>query len=84
MVMTPKAFCHHCYEKHPYRLQTDERDISRNGIDFSYLEVSCFCTECGTKIYVPAINDANAYARERAYFAAVERMSDPRRNKEVR
>ena len=72
MTMLPTVFCADCGCKQHYRVTSSRTSISVRGIDFSYVEQTAYCAECGTEVYVPEINDANAQAREDAYRVAAD------------
>ena len=66
----PVAFCHECGQHHTYHIKKHEDTLTVRGRTFTYIETEAFCNVCGHTVYVPAINDINAQARDDAYFAA--------------
>lgn len=74
MTLRPKVFCTKCYEKVPYTLETEMREISVKEVSFSYLDTQAKCIYCATPVYVPAINDKNAYERHKAYYQKLEEI----------
>lgn len=66
----PVAFCHECGTHHTYHIEKHEDTLTVRGRTFTYTETEAFCNVCGHTVYVPAINDINAQARDDAYFAA--------------
>lgn len=66
----PVAFCHECGQHHTYHIQKHEDTMTVRKRTFTYTETEAFCNVCGHTVYVPAINDMNARARDEAYFAA--------------
>lgn len=66
----PVAFCHACGTHHTYHIEKHEDTLTVRGRTFTYTETEAFCNVCGHTVYVPAINDINAQARDDAYFAA--------------
>ena len=75
MTMLPTVFCIDCGCKRHYRVTSARTSISVRGIEFSYVEQTAYCAECGAEIYVPEINDENAQAREDAYRKASNLIS---------
>ncbi len=66
----PVAFCHECGQHHTYHIKKHDDTLTVRGRTFTYVETEAFCNVCGHTVYVPAINDVNAQARDDAYFAA--------------
>lgn len=68
MELRPKVFCTICYQPVSYHLESGMREISVKEVSFSFLETRAICDQCGTRVYVPAINDKNVYERHKAYY----------------
>lgn len=65
-----RAFCIEDGEFQTYAVRAANKTITVRGISFTYLHRAAYCDKCGMEIYVPAVNDANAQAREDAYKSA--------------
>ena len=76
MEIPSTVFCHECHERKPYRVMYSPKQLTIKGITFSYVEASAFCKTCGSKIYVPFVADANADARDKKYFRALEKLRE--------
>lgn len=70
--MNEKAtvFCINCDKKVDYRIETCRKKTTVRGIEFSYVEETAFCAECGEEVYVADVNDFNVASREDAYREA--------------
>ena len=75
MELRPKTFCTKCYESVPYRLNNERKEVSIREVSFSYDEIVATCCTCGTRVYVPAINDKNCYEREKQYYERVKEIT---------
>lgn len=73
--LRPKTFCTVCYESVPYRLHTENKEVSVREVSFSYEELVANCDICGTRVYVPAVNDRNCYEREKCYIDKVKEIA---------
>lgn len=66
--MTKKrAYCIACGQEQPYSTWMSEEILTHNGIQFAVPINHARCTVCGEEVYVPEINDQNAYSREAGY-----------------
>ena len=65
-----RSFCLRCGSERSYRVHSSRSEATVRGISFSFVENRAYCSECGEEVYVPAINDANAQAREDAFRKA--------------
>ena len=79
MELRPKTFCTSCYESVPYHLHTETKEISVREVSFSYEELVANCDICGTRVYVPAVNDRNCYEREKQYINRVKEIANHER-----
>lgn len=61
------AFCINCGCKQNYIIKSHMDTLTVRNIEFSYMEKTAYCSECGKEVYVPEINDYNCEAREIAY-----------------
>lgn len=61
------AICPYCGKYVKFRLGwKGVAQVTRKGI-ITYKELFAICKECDCEIYVPAVNNINAYRREKAY-----------------
>lgn len=67
---TSTAFCLNCGCKMEYKKVCKRVEIEVRGLKFECVEAMAICTDCGTELYVPEINDENAQAREDSYRRA--------------
>lgn len=69
-----RAFCEKCDRKVPYTVEDNltKQTIHQDNrkITFFYTEMAAICDNCGSELYVDAINDANAVARQKAFDKA--------------
>lgn len=80
----PKTFCSECYEKVTYHIKEVPREVSVREISFKFVETQAICDECGSVVYVPAINDKNSYERHKAYYAKLEEIKKGLADEELR
>lgn len=71
-----KVFCEHCglnikYETYKHYISTTIR-----GIPISAIEEEALCSECGCRVYVPEIHDANIDRIAEAYKNATSKDID--------
>lgn len=64
------GFCVECGEYASFNISSDKKVINHNDIEFGYEEVAVFCSKCGTKGYIPEINDENVERKLVAYDLA--------------
>lgn len=64
------GFCIKCSKEVSYNIKTERVKLNVRGMEFSCIEHSAICNECGNEIYIPEINDANVDAREDGYRKA--------------
>lgn len=64
------AFCINCDKKVKYRVESCQKKTTVRGIEFSYVEETAFCAECGEEVYVADVNDFNVKSREDVYREA--------------
>lgn len=64
------GFCIECSKEVMYNIKTERVKLNVRGLEFSCIEHSAICKECGNEIYVPEVNDANVDAREDGYRKA--------------
>ena len=62
-----RAYCIACGQEQPYSTWMSEEILTHNGIQFAVPINHARCTVCGGEVYVPEINDQNAYSREAGY-----------------
>lgn len=64
----PTAFCIECGYMVPYSLVVGREMVTVRGKTFSYDEITAHCLNCGCILYIPEINDKNAFARQEQFF----------------
>lgn len=69
------AFCVDCGCQSTYTVSIHHRELTIRGTTFSFPEQIAICSGCGGEVYVPALNDQNAQAREDAYRRAAGLIS---------
>lgn len=59
--------CIVCGKLTPYKIVGHMVDDEIRGIRFQYVENTAYCKRCGTKVYIPDVNDWNEINRKESY-----------------
>lgn len=62
-----EAYCEICHKKAPFEIRVHSCRCKIKGVEVSYDEMTAYCIDCGSEVWVGEVEDYNVRAARKAY-----------------